>query len=160
MAIKSQQNLAAGLMFTIVGAAFAIGAQEYEMGSAGRMGPAYFPYMLGIILAIIGILITLQSFGSKPQEGQEIGKIAWRPLTFVIGANLLFGLLLGGLPSMGIPAMGLIVAIIGLTFVAMLASQDFCVKRAVMLSAIRSASASPSPAEPALRASSAACWAR
>jgi len=136
MAIKSQQNLVAGLMFTLTGAAFALGAREYDMGTAGRMGPGYFPLVLGVILAVLGILTAIQSFGAKPQEGQEIGKIAWRPLTFVIGANLIFGLLLGGLPSVGLPAMGLIVAIIGLTFVSMLASKDFCIKRAIMLSAI------------------------
>lgn len=136
MAIKSQQNLVAGLMFTVVGGAFALGAREYDMGTAGRMGPGYFPLMLGVILAILGILITIQSMGGKPQEDQAIGQIAWRPLIFVIGANLIFGLLLGGLPSLGIPAMGLIVAIIGLTFVSMLAGTDFCIKRAFMLSAI------------------------
>lgn len=136
MAIKSQKDLLAGLMFTLTGAAFALGAREYDMGTSGRMGPGYFPLVLGIILAMLGILTAMQSFGGKQEEGQEIGKIAWRPLTFVIGANLIFGLLLGGLPSIGIPAMGLIVAIIGLTFVSMLASKDFCIKRATILSAI------------------------
>lgn len=135
MAIKSQQNLAAGLMFTIVGGAFAIGAREYDMGTAGRMGPAYFPFLLGTILAVLGILITFQAFGRQRRSSEDIGRFAWRPLIFIIGANLTFGLLLGGLPSIGIPAMGLMVAIIGLTFVSMLAS-DFCIKRAVMLSAI------------------------
>ncbi len=136
MAIKSQKDLLAGLMFGATGLAFALGAREYDMGTSGRMGPGYFPLVLGVILAVLGILITLQAFGSKPQPGGEIGDFAWRPLVFIIGANVIFGLLLGGLPSLGIPAMGLIVAIIGLTFVSMLASQDFCVKRATMLSAI------------------------
>lgn len=135
MAIKSQQNLVAGLMFSITGAAFALGAREYDMGTAGRMGPGYFPLVLGVILAVLGILIAFQSFGSQRRESEDIGDIAWRPLCFIIGANLIFGLLLGGLPSVGIPAMGLIVAIVGLTFVAMMAS-EFCIKRAVILSAI------------------------
>jgi Tripartite tricarboxylate transporter TctB family len=135
MAIKSQQNLVAGLMFSITGAAFALGAREYDMGTAGRMGPGYFPLVLGVILAVLGILIAFQSFGSHRRESEDIGDIAWRPLCFIIGANLIFGLLLGGLPSVGIPAMGLIVAIVGLTFVAMMAS-EFCIKRAVILSAI------------------------
>jgi len=135
MAIKSQQNLVAGLMFSVTGAAFALGAREYDMGIAGRMGPGYFPLVLGVILAVLGILIAFQSFGSQRRESEDIGDIAWRPLCFIIGANLIFGLLLGGLPSVGIPAMGLIVAIVGLTFVAMLAS-EFCIKRAVILSAI------------------------
>ena len=135
MAIKSQQNLAAGLMFTIVGGAFAIGAREYDMGTAGRMGAGYFPFLLGTILAVLGILVTFQAFGRQRRSSEDIGSFAWRPLIFIIGANLIFGLLLGGLPSLGIPAMGLMVAIVGLTFVSMLAS-EFCIKRALMLSAI------------------------
>ena len=135
MAIKSQKDLLAGLMFGATGLAFALGAREYDMGTAGRMGPGYFPLVLGVILAVLGILIAFQSFGSQRRESEDIGDIAWRPLCFIIGANLIFGLLLGGLPSLGIPAMGLIVAIVGLTFVAMMAS-EFCIKRAVILSAI------------------------
>lgn len=136
MAIKSQKDLLAGLMFTLTGAAFTLGAREYDMGTAGRMGPGYFPLVLGVILAVLGLLITLQAFGNKPQPGGEIGHFAWRPLIFVIGANLIFGLLLGGLPSIGIPAMGLMVAIFGLTFVSMLAGTEFTFKSATILSAI------------------------
>jgi len=135
MAIKSQKDLLSGLMFTITGAAFALGAREYDMGTAGRMGPGYFPLMLGIILAVIGVIVTLQSFGER-REGEELGAIAWKPLIFIISANLIFGLLLGGLPSVGIPAMGLIVAIVGLTFVSMLAGDHFTWRGAVLLSAI------------------------
>ncbi len=139
MAIKSQKDLCAGLMFTVTGAAFALGAREYEMGSAARMGAGYFPFLLGLILALLGLLITLQSFGEQRQASGDIGRIAWKPLIFVIGANLLFGLLLGGLPSLGIPAMGLIVAIYGLTFAAMLAGQHFTLKGAALLGTILAA---------------------
>ncbi len=88
------------------------------------------------LLAALGILIAIQAFGSQRHESDDIGAIAWRPLTFVISANLIFGLLLGGLPSVGIPAMGLMVAIVGLTFVSMLAGKDFTFKSATVLSTI------------------------
>lgn len=136
MVVKSQKDLVSGLMFTIVGGAFALGAQTYSVGTAARMGPGYFPLMLGVILAILGIIITVKSFGPKAQEGEKIGKIAWKPLAYIIGANLLFGLLLGGLPSVGIPAMGLMVAIIGLTFVASLAGDSFNLKEVAVLSLV------------------------
>src|SRR5512144_2585025 len=48
--IKSQKDFFAGLMFTAVGIAFAWGATTYSVGSGARMGPGYFPLMLGILL--------------------------------------------------------------------------------------------------------------
>jgi hypothetical protein len=64
------------------------------------MGPGYFPMMLGILLAIIGIgVIFLQGWSWKPRTARRSARWAWKPLGFIIGANLPFGLLLGGLPS-------------------------------------------------------------
>jgi hypothetical protein len=139
MAIKSQKDLCAGLIFTVTGAAFALGAREYEVGSAARMGAGYFPLMLGLILALLGLLITLQAVGGRREASGDIGPIAWKPLVFVIGANLLFGLLLGGLPGIGLPPMGLIVAIYGLTCAAMLAGQHFTLKSALVLGTVLAA---------------------
>ena len=58
-------------------------------------------------------------------DGDPIGRWAWKPLAFIIAANFLFGILLGGWPLLGIPAMGLIIAIVVLTFVAALAGDEF-----------------------------------
>ena len=135
MQIKSEKDFFAGLMFMAVGGSFAWGATSYTVGTGARMGPGYFPLLLGIVLALLGAFILFESMVVDTEDGEKIGAFAWKPLGFIIGANLIFGLLLGGLPSVGIPAMGLIVAIVGLTFVAMLAS-EFCIKRAVILSAI------------------------
>ena len=55
MKIKSQRDFFSGLMFTAVGVAFAWGATTYNVGSGARMGPGYFPLMLGIVLAFIGL---------------------------------------------------------------------------------------------------------
>ncbi len=44
--IKSQKDFFAGLMYLVVGGAFAIGANEYNIGTAARMGPGYFPLIL------------------------------------------------------------------------------------------------------------------
>jgi hypothetical protein len=59
-------------------------------------------------------------------------------LFFIITANLLFGILLGGLPSLGIPAMGLIAAIFGVTIVASLAGDTFNLKEVLILSVVLS----------------------
>ncbi|AEG94302.1 tripartite tricarboxylate transporter TctB family protein [Ramlibacter tataouinensis] len=136
MKIKSQKDFAAGLMFLVVGAAFAWGATTYSVGDAARMGPGYFPLLLGILLAVLGVMITFQSLVVETEDGHKIGAIAWKPLGFIIGANLLFGLLLGGLPKLGIPAMGLMVAIYGLVFVASLAGDRFRPKEVAILATI------------------------
>ena len=58
MAIASQKDFVSGLMFMAVGGSFAWGAVDYEIGEAARMGPGYFPFVLGLILA------TLLAIGS------------------------------------------------------------------------------------------------
>lgn len=125
MKIKSQKDFFSGLMFMAVGVAFAWGATTYNVGTGARMGPGYFPLLLGILLAIIGAVITFKATTIETADGEKIGKWAWKPLIFIIAANLLFGVLLAGLPSIGVPAMGLIVAIYGLVFVASLAGDHF-----------------------------------
>ena len=57
-------------------------------------------------------------------------------VVFIIGANVVFGVLLAGLPRYGIPAMGLIVAIYALTFIAALAGEEFRVKEVAVLATI------------------------
>jgi len=116
--IKSQKDFFAGVMFTVVGVAFAWGATTYNVGSGARMGPGYFPLMLGIVMAIIGLVIMFTGLSVETATGDPIGKWAWKQVVFILGANLAFGVLLGGLPSFGIPAMGLIIAIYALVIIA------------------------------------------
>ncbi|HYE41476.1 MAG TPA: tripartite tricarboxylate transporter TctB family protein [Ramlibacter sp.] len=125
MRIKSQKDFFAGLMFLLVGIAFAWGATNYNIGEGARMGPGYFPLMLGILLALIGLFITFEAMVVETEDGEKIGKAAWKPLFFIIGANVIFGICIGGLPRLGIPAMGLIVGIYALTFTASLAGDEF-----------------------------------
>lgn len=136
MRIKSQKDFWSGLMFMAVGIAFAWGATNYTIGEGARMGPGYFPLMLGVLLTALGGFIIFESMVVETEDGEPIGKWAWKPLGFVIGANLLFGVLLGGLPAIGIPAMGLIVAIFGLTFVAALAGDEFKAREVLILAIV------------------------
>jgi hypothetical protein len=136
--IKSQKDFFSGLMFTVVGASFAYGATNYSIGSGGRMGPGYFPLLLGVILAILGSAIMFKALVVETQDGEKIGQWAWKPLFFIIAANLLFGILLGGLPSVGIPAMGLVAAIFGVTIVSSLAGDTFNLKEVLILSVVLS----------------------
>ena len=113
MRIKNQKDFGAGVMFTVVGVAFGWGATSYNIGEAARMGPGYFPLTLGVLMALLGLFIAFEGMVLEPGEEDgdgKIGRFAWRPLSFIIASNVLFGLLLGGLPKLGLPAMGLIAA--------------------------------------------------
>ena len=136
MKIKSQKDFFSGVMFSAVGVAFAWGATSYNVGEGARMGPGYFPLMLGILLAILGVVIIFTSLVVETEGGDPIGKWAWRPLAYIIGANLVFGILLGGLPSIKLPAMGMIVGIYALTFIASLAGEHFKVKSVLILATV------------------------
>ena len=121
MNIKSQKDFFSGLMFMGVGTAFAWGASTYNVGTGARMGPGYFPLMLGVLMAILGAIITFKSLVVETEGGDKIGKWAWKPLVFIIAANFIFGVLLAGIPRFNIPAFGLIVGIYALVFVASMA---------------------------------------
>nr|WP_145545933.1 tripartite tricarboxylate transporter TctB family protein [Variovorax boronicumulans] len=136
MGIKSQRDFFAGAMFSAFGVAFAWGATNYTVGDSARMGPGYFPLLVGVLIAILGSLIMFNATRHGGPDGDPIGKVAWRPLVFIIGANLAFGVLLAGLPSLGIPAMGLIVAIYVLTFIASLAGDQFNAKGVAVLATV------------------------
>jgi len=136
MQIKSQKDFFSGLMFAGVGAAFALGASTYNVGTGARMGPGYFPLMLGILLAVIGLVITFTSLVIEAQGGDKIGKIAWKPLFFVIAANVVFGILLAGIPAFKVPAMGLIVAIYALVFIASMAEAGWKLKTTFILATV------------------------
>ena len=136
MRIKSQRDFFAGLMFFAVGVAFAWGASTYTVGSGARMGPGYFPLMLGIVMALIGLGIMFTGLAVKTSDGEPIGKWAWKQIVFIIGANLAFGVLLGGLPTFGVPAMGLIIAIYALTLIASLAGNEFDLKKVLILATV------------------------
>ena len=136
MKIKSQRDFFSGLMFTLVGVGFAWGATTYNVGNGARMGPGYFPLMLGILLAVLGLIVIFTSLVVETPDGAPVGKIAWKPLIFVILANLMFGVLLGGLPSIGLPAMGLIIAIYVLVIIAGLGGPRFSLKLALTLGTI------------------------
>ncbi|MDO9357534.1 MAG: tripartite tricarboxylate transporter TctB family protein [Polaromonas sp.] len=136
MHIKSQKDFFCGLMFMTVGVAFAWGASTYNVGTGARMGPGYFPLMLGILLAIIGAAVTFTSLVVETVGGDKIGKWAWKPLFCIIAANVVFGVLLAGVPRFGIPAFGMIVGIYALVFIASMAEAGWKVRTTFILATI------------------------
>jgi len=138
LSIKSQKDFASGVMFTVTGAAFAWNAAtSYSVGSAAQMGAGFFPLVLGSVLVLLGGFILFFSLVVETPDGGLIGELAWRPMFCVLGANLSFGVLLGGLPLVACPSMGLVVAIYALCGMALLADPSaFNVRRWLVLSSV------------------------
>src|SRR5690348_6258106 len=68
MKIKSPKDFWSGVMFIGSGLFFALWAMEfYQMGTAVRMGPAYFPTVLGLLLVVLGAVVLLQSLVMVPE---------------------------------------------------------------------------------------------
>jgi len=117
MKIKSERDFWSGLMFLLVGLAFAWGALNYSFGSSARPGPAYFPFGLGIILALLGAFTLFEALTIETEDGEPVGSIAWRPLLIILGAVALFGVML--------PRLGMFISLPVLIVVASLASEEF-----------------------------------
>lgn len=113
-AIRSPKDFWAGALYAGFGAAAVLIARDYGMGSGARMGPAYFPTVLGSLLFLIGAASIVRSF---LVAGEPVGAIAWKGLAFVTAGTVLFGLLLR-------PA-GMVAAIAVLVLVSAAASAKF-----------------------------------
>lgn len=136
MNIKSQKDFFFGIMIMCIGMVSAWGATAYKVGNSARMGSGYFPLLLGILMTILGAVITIKALVVKTEDGDKIGKWAWKPLIFIILSNLVFGVLLIGLPSIKLPAFGMIVAIYALTFIASMAKDEWRVKSTFILATL------------------------
>jgi Tripartite tricarboxylate transporter TctB family len=127
MNIKSQRDFWAGMMFLLVGVGFAMGATNYSMGTSARPGAGYFPLGLGVLTALLGAFILFESLTIETDDGELIGKIAWRPLFVIVLTINVFGLLL--------PRLGMILTIPILIVMTSLASDEFR-WRGVLISAV------------------------
>lgn len=103
-----------GMFFLAVATTFIVFGREHPMGTAMRMGPAYFPTVLGGLLALIALLLIARAL-LKP--GPPVGPLAFGKLGLIVGANVLFALLLR--------RVGLAVAIVVLVIVGSYAGRRF-----------------------------------
>jgi hypothetical protein len=109
-------------MFTVFGASAVLIGQGYALGSAGRMGPGYFPTALGAMLALLGLVAIVRSFLGS---GEAIEKFAIKETVLILLSVVLFGVLLRGA--------GLVVAVAVLVLVSAYASNKFEWKSSVLL---------------------------
>jgi len=108
---RDRKDYNAGIMYVGIGGFFAGFATNYPMGSAVRMGPAYFPTILGAMLVMLGMILVFRSFFMH--GGEPPTKTHWRPLLGILGAVLLFaffidraGLIISSLLTMAFCSLG------------------------------------------------------
>jgi Tripartite tricarboxylate transporter TctB family len=125
MKIKSPKDFWAGLLFIAFGLFFLVVARNYQMGSAVRMGPAYFPTVLGGLMAVLGGIVFLQSFVIT---GEKVPPLSFKPIFFISLALVLFGYLLKPL--------GFVLSLAVLTFICAFGGHEFRAKEVAILTVI------------------------
>jgi hypothetical protein len=115
MRIKSPRDFWAGLMFIGFGLFASIWAvANYQMGTAVRMGPAYFPAVLGGLLAVLGLIVLVESLTI---DGPPLAKMNFRPLILISAACVVYGYLMKPL--------GLVLATAALVFISAFGGHEF-----------------------------------
>jgi Tripartite tricarboxylate transporter TctB family len=113
MNVTRSKDFWAGIMFLGFAAVAALAARGYTFGTAGRMGPGYFPLALGLLLGLLGLVIAARSFFTA---NDRVDGFSVRPLIVLAGAVCLFGLL--------IERLGLVVTLLAVVVVSALASRE------------------------------------
>ena len=111
--IRSQSDFWCGLLFVAIGAIVLVMAGQYRLGTAARMGPAYFPTLLGGLLLLLGLALAIPALF---KDGETFPKLHWRPLLMVLLSIAAFGVALDYL--------GFAIAVAVLVVVGSLADPD------------------------------------
>lgn len=139
MKIGHPKDFWSGIMFVVIGAAFALVAkglalgdsvliQGYAMGTPARMGPAFFPFWLGMILMIFGVLIAVIGYRTKGGADSAFPKFHWIPIFYVLGAVVIFGMILKPL--------GMLISGVILVFIASYGNPEKVSVRATLFLAV------------------------
>lgn len=118
----NRTELVKGLVFISTGLAFSLTAYGYGIGTNTNMGAGYFPFWLGLLLTVLGVVALVKA---RVSEALPAGNIVWQQLALVFAANLVLGLGLGGIPWLGVRPIGLLVAIPVMVFISLLAYNNY-----------------------------------
>lgn len=124
MKIKSQRDFWSGLMFVAIGLGFAWGATNYSFGQSARPGPGYFPFGLGLLMAVLGGMVLFKALTIETDDGEPVGAFAWKPLITIVASVATFG--------WALPHLGMFTAIPILVVVSAYAGDEFHWKDALI----------------------------
>jgi len=119
--IRHPKDFWAGVLFIVLGGGACLIALDYAMGSAGRMGPGYFPRWLGLLLALLGLILVLRSF---KLQGEKISFPTFMPLGIVLLSVFVFGI--------AVNFLGLVISTILLVLISSVASHEYRWKESVI----------------------------
>ena len=127
MKIKNQEDFWAGLMFAGFGLAAIVISRDYPFGMASRMGPGYFPSVLGGIMLVLGAIVAFLAL--RPSEGEKkITPFAWKPMILLSLGFVVFG--------WGIDNIGFVLSLFLLSIITAAAGQTFKVVEVLIMTAV------------------------
>jgi hypothetical protein len=127
MKIRNQRDFWSGVLFVITGVLFMILSRQYQFGTAAKMGPGFFPTVLGGIMTFLGVMLVVPAMSAKSPE-IKVDRIDFK----VIGVILLAV----GVYAATLPTLGFIVSLFLLIFISSMASHEFTLKTTAISSVV------------------------
>ena len=126
--IRNPKDFWSGALFIAIGIAALIIGSKYALGTAARMGPGYFPRILGLLLIVLGAVLAIR--GTRT-SGPPIPRFHWRPTLIVLGSVVLFGAI--------VRSAGVALSTVILIVVASAASREFRPREALVVGVLLAA---------------------
>ncbi len=130
MKVTVTKDFLSGILFMFIGLGTVIVASNYKIGNAMRIGPGTFPIMLGIVVALIGLAVTVRAM-RNPEASEKIVSWELQPLLFVVLSIIAFSLTIGTL--------GLIPAVVAVVIVGHFASREASFRELICMAVVLSA---------------------
>jgi Tripartite tricarboxylate transporter TctB family len=112
--VRSPKDFWIGAIYLVAGVVGLLIARDYSFGSAGRMGPGYFPAIISALLILFGAVSVLRAF---LVPGGPVGALNWKGIVLITGSVFAFGVLL--------QTAGLVIALLTMVLVSAAASERF-----------------------------------
>ncbi len=127
MRIRNHRDFWSGVLFIATGLLFMVLSRQYNLGTAAKMGPGYFPTILGGLMAALGVLIMLPAFSSKGPE-VRVDKIDFKSIVLILVAVAVYAATL--------PKLGFIVSLFLLIMISSWASHEFKLTTSLLSSVV------------------------